>query len=239
MSTKTLVLLGEGRDPLPVPGALFTFPGPILVPCPLLPVPGFGFAREASAARIERGAGNRDLGTAIGAGDVNVNRGPGTRTSSAQHLRRAGRALARRRHPALLAATAALSLTALPAAAQNQVLSADDGSMETMWSLTAPSAGPADWVGVAYDPPIEFPFRVVSASLNYLDTACCVGSSCTDAQCGGNFVDWDRMVIARDNRAVDAAGLTPDVQSPVALDLNVRCPAAGATAPTAPFTLPP
>ncbi len=234
MSTKTLV-----RDRIPVPGALFTFPGPILVPCPLLPVPGFGFAREASAARIERGAGNRDLGTAIGAGDVNVNRGPGTRTSSAQHLRRAGRALARRRHPALLAATAALSLTALPAAAQNQVLSADDGSMETMWSLTAPSAGPADWVGVAYDPPIEFPFRVVSASLNYLDTACCVGSSCTDAQCGGNFVDWDRMVIARDNRAVDAAGLTPDVQSPVALDLNVRCPAAGASAPTAPFTLTP
>lgn len=143
----------------------------------------------------------------------------------------------RRGHSALFAA--ALGALAAPAWGQNQLLSADDGTMETMWSLTAPSAGPADWVGVAYDPPIEFPFRVVSASLNYLDTACCVGSSCTDAQCGGNFVDWDRMVIARDNRLVDAAGLTPDVLSPVAQDLNVRCPAAGASAPTAPFTLTP
>lgn len=146
-------------------------------------------------------------------------------------------ALGHRARSALIAAV--LGALALPAWAQNQVLSADDGTMETMWSLTAPSAGPGDWVGVAYDPPIEFPFRVVSASLSYLDTACCVGSSCTDAQCGGNFVDWDRMVIARDNRAVDAAGLTPDVLSPVAQDLNVRCPAAGASAPTAPFTLTP
>ncbi|MFO0724530.1 MAG: hypothetical protein U1E65_12145 [Myxococcota bacterium] len=130
-------------------------------------------------------------------------------------------------------------LTPAAAWAQNQVLSADDGSMETMWSLTAPNAGPGDWVGVAYSPPIEFPFRVVSASMFYLDTACCVGNSCTDAQCGGNFVDWDRFVIARDNLSVDPAGLTPDITSPVALDTSIRCPAAGASAPAAPFTLTP
>ena len=72
-----------------------------------------------------------------------------------------------------------LSLISAPATAQT-TLQLDDGSMEQLWSLTSPNAGPGDWVGVAYTPPFEHPFRVVSATMHYVDTFCCTGGICSD-----------------------------------------------------------
>jgi hypothetical protein len=150
-------------------------------------------------------------------------------------------ALARRPSPAAvgLAALAALAVGSAPRAAPAQtVLRADDGTFESMWALTSPTAGPNDWVGVAYTPPLEHPFRVVSATMFGLDTACCQGATCSDTLCG-NFVDWDRWVIASANLAVDPAGLTPNIAAPIALQANVAVPGAGATATAPPWTLTP
>jgi hypothetical protein len=71
-----------------------------------------------------------------------------------------------------------------------------------------------------------------------LDTACCQGATCSDTLCG-NFVDWDRWVIASANLAVDPAGLTPNIAAPIALQANVAVPGAGATATAPPWTLTP
>jgi MYXO-CTERM domain-containing protein len=131
-----------------------------------------------------------------------------------------------------------LSLS-LPVAvsAQTQTLRSDDGTMERMWSLTSPSAGPNDWIAVGYEPPIPFPFRIVRATMYYLDTYCCSGGSCSNAMCTGG-ADWDRFVIARDNLAVDPAGLTPNVLSPIASFNSVPVDA-GASSTSPPWTLTP
>ncbi|MCK6550923.1 hypothetical protein L6R52_34110, partial [Myxococcota bacterium] len=123
--------------------------------------------------------------------------------------------------------------------AQTTTLQSDDGTMESLWSLTSPEAGPHDWVAVGYVPPIEHPFRVVSASMFYLDQSCCVGSACSNASCQfPTAADWDRRVITRANLTVDAAGLTPDVTGYVARELNVAV-AAGSTATSPPWTMTP
>lgn len=123
----------------------------------------------------------------------------------------------------------------LAAQAQTSVLQSDDGTMEQMWSLTSPNAGPGDWVAVGYLPPIEFPFRIVSATMNYLDTFCCSGSSCSDALCTGG-ADWERRIIARQNLAVDSAGLTPDLLATVATESNIAVDA-GASATSPPWSM--
>lgn len=130
-----------------------------------------------------------------------------------------------------------LALITGPAVAQ-QTLQSDDGTFDSMWSLTAPDAGPGDWVGVAYTPPIEFPFRITSASMFFVDSFCCSGSTCSNAGCP-DVADWDRAVIARDNPAVDPAGLTPDVAAPIAALTGPHFVGAGSTAIGPPWTLSP
>jgi hypothetical protein len=76
--------------------------------------------------------------------------------------------------------------------------------MEQIWSLTSPEAGPGDWIAVAHDPPFEYPFKIVSATMFFLDVSCCTGGSCTEAMCLAG-ADWERRVIARQNLAVDSA----------------------------------
>lgn len=133
----------------------------------------------------------------------------------------------------------ALPLCLLPAVALGQTtLQLDDNSMEQMWSLTSPNAGPGDWVGAAYDPPLEFPFRVVSASMYYLDSYCCSGNTCSDALCVAG-ADWDRRIIAPANLTVDPAGLTPNVGAAIALQTGVPFAGAGATATQPPWTMTP
>jgi hypothetical protein len=131
----------------------------------------------------------------------------------------------------------ALVLAPFSANAQTTVLQSDDGTMEQMWSLTSPNAGPGDWVAVGYVPPIEFPFRVVSATMNYLDTFCCSGSTCSNALCTGG-ADWEQRIIARQNLAVDSAGLTPDLAFAIAGEANVAVDA-GSTATSPPWTMSP
>lgn len=134
----------------------------------------------------------------------------------------------------ILAALAA----ALPSGALAQTtLQSDDGTMESMWSLTSPNAGPGDWVGVSYAPPIPFPFRIVSASMFYLDTYCCSGNTCSDALCVGG-ADWERMIIAQQNLAVDPAGLTPNIALPIAEQTGVAV-ASGSNRVAPPWTLTP
>jgi MYXO-CTERM domain-containing protein len=147
--------------------------------------------------------------------------------------------LARRMPRSSVGTLALVAALAAPETARAQtVLRADDGTFESMWALTSPDAGPDDWVGVAYAPPLEYPFRVVSATMFGLDTACCQGSTCSDTLCG-NFVDWDRWIIGSANLAVDPAGLTPNVTTPIAVQSNVAVPGAGATAMAPPWTLTP
>lgn len=113
----------------------------------------------------------------------------------------------------LLFSIACLAL-ASPARAQT-TLQMDAGDLSSAWSLTSPNAGPNDWVGVAYAPPLEHPFRVVSASMFYIDTFCCqTNAPLCDATCG-LFDDWARRVITGADLATDAAGLTPDLSSPL------------------------
>lgn len=133
----------------------------------------------------------------------------------------------------------ALALLALPSLAHaQQTLQADDGTFDTLWSLTSPDAGPGDWVGVGYVPPIEFPFRITGATMYFTDTYCCSGGTCSSATCP-DFADWDRAVIARENLAVDPAGLTPDVTTPVAQLSSPHFLGAGSTATSPPWTLSP
>ncbi|MBK6683948.1 MAG: hypothetical protein IPG45_05695 [Deltaproteobacteria bacterium] len=133
----------------------------------------------------------------------------------------------------------ALPLLFLPALAFGQTtLQLDDNSMENLWSLTAPTAGPGDWIGAAYDPPLEFPFRVVSGTMYFLDTFCCAGNTCLDTFCTTG-ADWDRRLIAPANLAVDPAGLTPDLTAPIALQTGVAFAGAGASATSPPWTLTP
>jgi hypothetical protein len=117
-------------------------------------------------------------------------------------------------------------------------LQLDDGTMEQMWSLTAPNAGPDDWIGAAYDPPFEHPFRVASATMFYLDDSCCTGSVCTSGQCLSG-ADWEMRVIASADLGVDSAGLTPDLSSPVASQSSVTFNGPGTTRTTPPWTLTP
>lgn len=105
-------------------------------------------------------------------------------------------------------------LLAPPADAQNVTLQVDDGTFETMWSLTSPNAGPGDWIGTAYDSPYEFPFAVTSARMYFLDEFCCPNATC-NTTCGA-FEDWDLRLIAPANTAIDPGGLTPDLANPVA-----------------------
>ena len=109
--------------------------------------------------------------------------------------------------------------------------------MEALWRLTSPNAGPGDWIGTTYDPPFEYPFRVVSATMFYLDSFCCTGSICGDP-CS-DFVDWDRMIIGRENIAIDSAGLTPDIANPIAQVVGVRMIAAGSNRTSPPWILTP
>lgn len=133
----------------------------------------------------------------------------------------------------------ALALVVLPSLAHaQQTLQADDGTFDTLWSLTSPDAGPGDWVGVGYTPPIEFPFRVTGATMYFTDTYCCTGGTCSSATCP-DFADWDRAVIARDNLTVDPAGLTPDITTPVAQLTGPHFLGAGSTATSPPWTLSP
>ncbi|MBI4817386.1 MAG: hypothetical protein HY791_14085 [Deltaproteobacteria bacterium] len=125
------------------------------------------------------------------------------------------------------------------ALAQEVTLQSDDGSMEEMWSLTSPQAGPADWIGVAYTSPYEYPFRVVRASMFYLDTACCSGSVCFQICGDAGIPDFERAVIASENLVVDPSGLTPELFFPVAEEYSVPFFGAGATATSPPWTLTP
>ena len=117
-------------------------------------------------------------------------------------------------------------------------LQLDDGTLEQMWSLTSPNAGPADWIGAAYTPPYEFPFRVVSATMFYLDVSCCSGGSCSAGLCLSG-ADWERRVIAAADLAVDSAGLTPAVASAVSSQTNINFNGPGANFTTPPWTLTP
>lgn len=103
--------------------------------------------------------------------------------------------------------------SATNAVAQNVTLQADDGTFDSMWSLTAPNAGDGDWIGVAYTPPYEFPFAVTSATMYYVDEFCCQTQPC-NTTCTAS-PDWDARVIAPANLTVDAGGLTPDLANPV------------------------
>lgn len=132
---------------------------------------------------------------------------------------------------------AAVFLSAGTALAQTTTLQSDDNAMDQLWSLTSPNAGPGDWVAVGYTPPIEFPFRVVNASMHYLDRFCCSGSSCSTVFCVGG-ADFDRRVIARQNLAVDSAGLTPDLSNVIASQTNIPMDA-GATATQPPWSFTP
>ncbi len=128
----------------------------------------------------------------------------------------------------------ALSLSFLAHA--QTTLQIDDNDMDNLWSLTSPNAGPGDWVGVGYAPPFEHPFRVISGTMFYLDTFCCdtLGvCACTPTTDG--FNDWNRRIIAPADLAIDPAGLTPDLASPLVLDLDVPFTGAGATS-TNPLT---
>ena len=133
-------------------------------------------------------------------------------------------------------AWALAAMVALPAIAhgQNVTLRGDDGTMEEVWRLTSPNAGPADWVAVGYDPPFPYPFTVVSAVMHFLDDRCCFAGVCGEP-CANNL-DWTRILIAHDNLVVDAAGLTPDIASPISELNNVGFPGPGATAPSTPWT---
>lgn len=145
-------------------------------------------------------------------------------------LRRAGSSLG--------AALGAL-LAASPAkvTAQTTTLQSDDGSMEQVWSLTSPQAGPSDWIAVAYNPALEYPFRIVSATMYYLDTSCCSGGSCSDAMCLAG-ADWEKRVIARQNLPVDSAGLTPNLTAVIAQESNVVV-GAGSNRTAPPWTMTP
>src|SRR5687768_9666186 len=89
------------------------------------------------------------------------------------------------------------------AEAQQQLLQADDGTFEQRWSLTAPNAGPGDWIGIAYTAPFEYPFRVVSATMYYHDEWCCQsGGACNLSCADSGLSDWERMIIAHENRLV-------------------------------------
>ncbi|MBI2375585.1 MAG: hypothetical protein HYV07_16440 [Deltaproteobacteria bacterium] len=132
-----------------------------------------------------------------------------------------------------------LALSPLTSFAQEVTLQSDDGTMESMWSLTAPAAGPADWIGVTYASPYEHPFRVVRAAMFYLDTFCCVGSVCSQSCGDAGIPDFEESVITGANLVVDPSGLTPDLLTPVALQTNVVLLGAGATATQPPWTLTP
>lgn len=137
-----------------------------------------------------------------------------------------------------VAAALAAGLAAPSARAQSVTLQSDDGTMEQLWSLTSPNAGPGDWIGVAYTPPFEHPFRVVSASMFYLDSYCCdTFGDCSDSLCVGGD-DWEERVITHANLAVDSAGLSPDLATPVALDLGIPMNA-GSSAESPPWTMTP
>jgi MYXO-CTERM domain-containing protein len=123
------------------------------------------------------------------------------------------------------------------AAAQAQVtLRADDGGTANMWRLTSPNAGPGDWVGVGYTPPYEYPFRVVSAQMYFLDSSCCLNTSCFDFLCSAGQIDWQRLVIARENTSVDSAGLTPEVTAPIAQVLDAQVAGPGSSSAGGPWS---
>lgn len=131
-----------------------------------------------------------------------------------------------------------------PAVAQTTLMQMDQGNLSQAWSLTSPNAGPNDWLGVAYLPPLEFPFRVVSATMHYIDTFCCqtLAPAC-DATCGV-FDDWERRVITGPDLLADPAGLTPDLLTPLVNQSPVgqSPPAfttAGSTFTSTPWTLSP
>lgn len=110
---------------------------------------------------------------------------------------------------------------ATPAFAQNVTLQLDDNSFEGMWSLTSPQAGPGDWIGVAYDAPFEFPFRVTRATMYFLDEFCCPLATCNQACGDATLNDWEARAITPANLAVDAGGLTPDLASPIISEVGV------------------
>ncbi len=129
-------------------------------------------------------------------------------------------------------------------ASAQTTLQMDQNDLSQGWSLTSPNAGPNDWIGVAYLPPLEFPFRVVSATMHYIDTFCCqtLAPAC-DATCNV-FNDWERRVITGADFAADAAGLTPDLATPLVDQSPVgQSPqafvTAGSTSTSFPWTLSP